>query len=129
MHNLFGRVVRIVFMVIGGVALAVLIAAIFGFGVMYLWNWLMPALFGLKTIGYWEALGIVLLAKLIFGDFGHHHGGHCRSGKFRKKIKYFHRDYPEVTENYEEYREFWEKEGSKSFSGFLARKRGEKDGD
>ena len=132
MHHIFGRAARIVLMVIGGVALAVLVAAIFGFAVMYLWNWLMPALFGLKTIGYWEALGIVLLAKLLFGNFGQHHGGHhahCGPGKFRKKIKFFHRDYPEVAENYEEYREFWEKEGSKSFSGFLARKRGEKDGD
>ena len=126
--NFFGRGVRIIFMVIGGMALAVLIAAIFGFAVMYLWNWLMPGLFGLKTIGYWQALGIVLLAKLLFGNFGHHHGRHAH-GMFRRKMKYFQRNYPEISENYQEYREFWEKEGSKAFADFIEKKQRAKDGE
>ena len=121
------RGVRIFFMVIGGMALAVLVAAIFGFAVMYLWNWLMPGLFGLKAIGYWQALGIVLLAKLLFGDFGHHHGHQGMHGRFRKKMKSFHRDYPEISENYREYRDFWESEGSKAFSEFLEKKQGRKE--
>ena len=125
--NFVSRGMRIFFMVIGGMALAVLVAAIFGFAVMYLWNWLMPGLFGLKTIGYWQALGIVLLGKLIFGNFGHHHGPHGR-GKFGRKMKHFHAMYPEIAENYREYREFWEKEGSKSFEEFIEKKKaGEKD--
>jgi uncharacterized membrane protein len=33
---------------------------------MLLWNWLMPLLFGLKTIGYFQAFGLHLLARLIF---------------------------------------------------------------
>jgi hypothetical protein len=41
--------------------------------VMLLWNWLMPALFaGVRTIDYWQALGLLLLAKILFG------GGHVR---------------------------------------------------
>ena len=32
--------------------------------VMLLWNWLMPGLFGLATIGYFKALGLYLLARL-----------------------------------------------------------------
>ena len=125
--SFFSRGMRIFFMVIGGMALAVLVAAIFGFAVMYLWNWLMPGLFGLKTIGYWQALGIVLLSKLLFGNFGHHHGHHGMHGRFRRKAKYFYRDYPEISENYREYREFWEKEGSKAFSEFLEKKQGPKE--
>lgn len=120
--NVAGRFFHIIFMVIGGIALAILTAAIFGIVVMYLWNWLMPVLFGLKTIGYWQALGLVLLAKLVFGHLGYRHGGHPHCGhghRFWKKMKHMHRDYPEIAENYEEYCEFWEKEGSRSFSDFL----------
>ncbi len=49
--------------------LVVLFVALFGFFVMGLWNWLMPALFGLKPIGYWQALGLFILAKILFGGF------------------------------------------------------------
>nr|WP_244196656.1 hypothetical protein [Paraburkholderia hospita] len=41
--------------------------------VMLLWNWLMPALFvGARLIGYWQALGLLLLSKILFGG-GHGH--------------------------------------------------------
>ncbi len=40
-----------------------------GLVVMALWNWLMPAIFGLGVITYWQALGILVLAKLLFGGF------------------------------------------------------------
>ncbi|WP_258104918.1 hypothetical protein [Marinoscillum sp. MHG1-6] len=43
--------------------------------VMYLWNWLMPEIFGLTTITFWQAFGLLLLSKIIFG-FGKCRGGH-----------------------------------------------------
>jgi len=55
--------------------LALAFAALFGLVVMALWNWLMPALFGIKTVGYWQALGLVLLSRILFGgrgSMGHH---------------------------------------------------------
>ncbi|HUP04282.1 MAG TPA: hypothetical protein VMU19_09850 [Bryobacteraceae bacterium] len=52
--------------------LAVLAFAVFGFVVMLLWNWLMPALFALPRIGYWQAWGLLLLCKLLFGGFHPH---------------------------------------------------------
>jgi hypothetical protein len=44
--------------------------------VMLLWNWLVPSLFvGAQPVGYWQALGILLLSKILFGGFrGCHHG-------------------------------------------------------
>jgi len=42
------------------------IAVIIAFPVMLLWNWLMPFLFGLVQINFWEALGISMLASLLF---------------------------------------------------------------
>jgi len=32
--------------------------------IMLLWNWLLPGIFGITTIGYFKALGLYLLARL-----------------------------------------------------------------
>ena len=44
--------------------------------VMALWNWLMPAIFGLGVISFWQALGIFLLSKLLFGRLRLEHENH-----------------------------------------------------
>jgi hypothetical protein len=58
----------------------VLFAAMFvtvcGFVVMSLWNWLMPALFGWHLINFWQAVGILVLSKILFGGFRGHPGRH-----------------------------------------------------
>ena len=46
-----------------------LIAAAFSVIVMLLWNWLMPAIFGLTTINLWQALGLFALTRILFGSF------------------------------------------------------------
>ncbi len=51
-----------------------LIPAAFSAIVMLLWNWLMPVLFGLSAINYWQALGIFILARILFGGFGFNMG-------------------------------------------------------
>jgi hypothetical protein len=48
---------------------AVLFVAIFSFVVMRLWNWLMPTLFGWHLINFWQAMGILILSKILFGGF------------------------------------------------------------
>ena len=40
---------------------------VFSFLVMGLWNWLMPVVFGLHAISFWQALGILVLSKILFG--------------------------------------------------------------
>ena len=47
---------------------------VFGFATMHLWNWLMPAIFSLHAITFTQALGLVVLSKILFGGF-HRHGG------------------------------------------------------
>jgi hypothetical protein len=61
------KVVKIVVMVIVGLA-------VFGWVVMHLWNWLMPGIFGLRTITFVEALGLLVLSKILLGGI-HRHGG------------------------------------------------------
>ncbi len=46
------------------------IVAVFGVVMMWLWNWLVPSIFGLTTIGYLQALGLLVLARILFGGFG-----------------------------------------------------------
>jgi hypothetical protein len=60
------------------VALALLV---FGFVTEHLWNWLMPAIFGLKTITFLQALGLVVLSKILLGGFHKHGGGGPRGWK------------------------------------------------
>ena len=49
--------------------IGILAIAIFGFGVMSLWNWLVPALFGGKLITFWQALGMLALSRILVGGF------------------------------------------------------------
>ena len=63
---------------IGPAAILAMLAfvAIGGEIVMQLWNWLLPPLFKLPAITFWEALGILVLSRILFGGFGFHGGGH-----------------------------------------------------
>jgi hypothetical protein len=54
----------------GWIALGVGIFLGLGFLVMLLWNWLVPAISSLKRVTYLQALGILILARLLFGGFG-----------------------------------------------------------
>ena len=57
------------------VAMVLVATALFGEVVMRLWNWLMPAIFGFKTLSFVQSLGLLLLAKILFGGFHRHAGG------------------------------------------------------
>jgi hypothetical protein len=67
------------------VPIAIVACSILGFVIMHLWNWLMPVLFGLRTITFWQALGLFLLGKLLFGGFHRHGGGHPRWGRHMRE--------------------------------------------
>lgn len=51
------------------VVLAIAMAAVLGFVVMSLWNWLVPAVFGGRIITFWQALGALVLSRILFGGF------------------------------------------------------------
>lgn len=51
-------------------------ATVFGALVMVLWNWLMPCIFGLPELTFWQAVGLLVLCKLLFGGVMHGHHGH-----------------------------------------------------
>ena len=47
--------------------LLLILVAGFGQAVLQLWNWLMPAIFGLPAIGFWQAVGLMALCWILFG--------------------------------------------------------------
>lgn len=58
------------------ILLGVLLVSVFGVVTMLLWNWLVPDLFKGPEITFIQALGLVVLSKILFSGFGKH-GSHC----------------------------------------------------
>jgi Ca2+/H+ antiporter, TMEM165/GDT1 family len=48
----------------------------FGFITMTLWNALLPNILHLPTINFWQAIGLLILSRLLFGGGPWHKGGH-----------------------------------------------------
>ncbi len=56
--------------------------------IMLLWNALMPVIFGITVISFWQSMGLIVLAKLLFGGFG----GHGGRSHFPRKPQYKDRE-------------------------------------
>lgn len=53
-------------MVLGGLSLVCGIVVLGVFIVVWLWNWLMPVIFRLPMIGFWQAFGLLVLTTILF---------------------------------------------------------------
>ena len=116
------KVARLIMLGIGGVAFAALFALILGIVVQWLWNWLMPDIFGLKQISYWEAFGLLFLARLLFGGFGHHHRPH-RPGRSKSCHDRDHSDH------WKKYGHFWQEKGDAAADDLIGRAQKETPGE
>jgi len=116
--------VRLFFIVVFALVLAIV--------VMWLWNWLMPGLFGVGAITYWQAFGLMILARLVLGTLGiglgrfrwhdrrhwgdhfAHHGRMCgdmgRSMDVNNTMNWWHN-----------YKQFWRDEGKAAFDAYMKR--------
>ncbi|HTP86368.1 MAG TPA: hypothetical protein VMJ34_05450 [Bryobacteraceae bacterium] len=72
---------KLIWMIPAGVVGLAAFIALGGWAVRELWNWLLPPLFGWHQIGFWQALGLLALCRILFGGLGCHNG-HQR--KWRK---------------------------------------------
>jgi hypothetical protein len=109
-------------------------AALFGAVVMWLWNCLMPVIFHLGMITYWQAVGLAILGRLLFGNFhhGHNHRAHRRFGPWRQRGNMGEgrncHDYSRGMKwNY--YEQYWNEEGEKAFNEYVQRKSGTPEGE
>jgi hypothetical protein len=51
---------------VGIIAIICTVLLILGYPLMWLWNWLMPTMFGLPEITFWQAVGLNLLSTILF---------------------------------------------------------------
>jgi hypothetical protein len=80
-RTLLEKVLLGILFAVGGIALL----ALFGWFVMLLWNWLMPDIFGLKQLNYWQAWGLLILCSILFKGIGSGNGSSGRTERKRKK--------------------------------------------
>ena len=64
--------------------------------VMHLWNWLAPMLFGLHQITFWQALGLLILCRILFGSWS----GGDRSKSRRRRAEQWEGMTPEEREKF-----------------------------
>ena len=77
------------------IVLFIIAIIVFSWVVMSLWNWLIPTLFGGPVITMLQAIGLLVLSKILFGSFNHGHNkkddcSHNHSEwkeKYREKFK------------------------------------------
>ena len=67
--------------------LAVLGIAVFSYAVMSLWNALVPSLFHGPLLQYWQAAGLLILSRILFGGLRGRGGwhGHWRGRMWRER--------------------------------------------
>jgi len=73
--------------------------------VMHLWNWLLPPLFGWHAVTFWQAVGLLLLTRILFG--GHGAGGRHGGGRHRWGQKKWEKMTPEERESFRGRHEGW----------------------
>ena len=126
MWNDVPKPLQIIVYTILGVVAAVGFGLLFGWIIVWLWNWLMPMIFGLPTITFWQGVGIFILAKILFGGFSSHsdsssksdkkkhkgNGNHCFDWDSDKGMGKFSR--------WEHYDEWWKAEGKDAFQKYAA---------
>jgi Ca2+/H+ antiporter, TMEM165/GDT1 family len=107
-HRVRSRVGKI----IGFVILGIIGVFVFGSVIMLLWNALMPDIFNLRTITFWQALGLLVLTKILFSGF---RGGPRGFGSRWKKDALRERWTNMTPEQQEKFKQEWGRRCGKPF--------------
>ena len=87
-----------------------LFAFLGGVIVQNLWNWILPPLFGWRELTFWQALGLLVLSRILFGGTGWRgsSGGSVRSRLRRRMEERCRNMTPEEREHFRQrMRERW----------------------
>ncbi|HEY4147454.1 MAG TPA: hypothetical protein VGM41_00930 [Chitinophagaceae bacterium] len=72
--------------IVMGIVFGIAAVVLFGFIVMNLWNAILPAVIHVSAITFWQAIGILLLSKILFGGFRGGWGG-GRRAQWKEKMQ------------------------------------------
>lgn len=92
------RVLRII---IGAIVAFTIAIVLFGQAVHYLWNWLMPTLFHLPALTYWQSVGLLFLSWILFGGWRGYRGP--RGGRGHRMMARWNRMTPEERAKFREF--------------------------
>lgn len=71
---------------IGFGIIVIIMVLVFSFAIKFLWNALMPGIFGLPEITYWQGVGLMILTKMFFGGFSSNSNTSSGSKKSNKTV-------------------------------------------
>ena len=122
------KIFHIVGHVLVGLLFAVAFALVFALLVKLIWNGLMPTIFDLQEITFWQAFGIIILAKLLFGSFGSRY--HDRWKKEERHIHFRQRPTDHTDDetppshhsrDWKTYTQYWQEEGKAAFEAYMGK--------
>ena len=110
--------IEIIGIIIFGAIAIIGLMILFGFVIMWLWNWLMPEIFGLTTLSFWQSVGLIALVKLLLGGFS---GGRGHKKSSRKSGEDCKKDSKTDFSKWKHYDKFWKEEGNDSYQQYIDR--------
>lgn len=89
--------------VVGVIGIALLATTLLSSLVMLLWNNVLVVVLGLHAVTFWQAAGILVLSKILFGGFRGGGGWRHRGGPWKKELREkWHNMSPEEREKLQE---------------------------
>ncbi len=121
------KVAKVAGLVVLGIITAAVLAIVFGLLIQWLWNELMPPIFGLPEVSYWQAVGLVVLAHILFGHHNHTHSAARKKGSRAVlgtcggtvTVESDEKENEEFTMEWDSFREFWKDHGREAFTSWL----------
>jgi hypothetical protein len=71
---------KLIYFVPLGIVAVLVFITVGGLVVQWLWNWLVPAIFGWRPITFWQGIGLLALCRILFGGIGRHGWHHGSNG-------------------------------------------------
>jgi len=109
--------------IISMILLGILIVGLFGLALTFLWNWLMPNLFGMKRITLLQGFGIFALSKILFGGFSGESKDKKNDSKSYENAQNDHsmsyRDRPSNEDFEALYEKWWQTQGEVLFEKYV----------
>lgn len=112
------KVAAVAGMIVLAIVVIFAVAFIAGLVVSWLWNRLMPGIFSLPAITYWQAMGLFILAQLFFGSGSRIVSGNKASTKLSGRSNQIDNQVAVERVDEDGYEDWWRREGKQAFEAY-----------